>query len=92
MAPEAPREQEQSIKARKRELFAEEQGAGPLRRFEEYLKDTPPSPLSVGQWAALVGVGILVLLVLFTALLTIPSPHGRHRAPSPPTGAAAGGR
>ena len=61
MAPETPREQEQSIKARKREIFEEEQVFGPRRPFSAYLAETEATPLTAGQKAAIWGVGVLVL-------------------------------
>jgi hypothetical protein len=94
MAPEMPREQEQSIKARKREIFEEEQrDAGPPRRpFSEYMAKTPPAPLSAGQKAALGAVGALVVLLLLAALLTMPGPKIPRRAGSGAGTPAAGGR
>lgn len=83
MAPETPREQEQSIKARKREIFEEEQVFGPRRPFSAYLAETEATPLTAGQKAALWGVGVLVLLLLVAALLTMPAPRSSH-----PTSAA----
>lgn len=83
MAPEMPREQEQSIKARKRELFeAQAPTVGPLRRFSYYLGATPSSPLSTPQKAVLWAVGIVVLLLFLAAMLTIPSPRGRPQRPA----------
>lgn len=88
MAPHAPREQEQSIKARKLEIFEEEQDFGPRRPFSEYLAETEATPLTAGQKAALWGVGLLVLLLLVAALLTMPGPR-RHHAQNAPTKEAA---
>ena len=93
MAPQAPREQEQSIKARKREIFEEEQSFGPRKPFADYLAMTEAIPLSTGQKAALWGIGALVVLLLLAALLTMPGPRsGPHPsadtnkgASSPPT-------
>jgi hypothetical protein len=82
MAPEIPREQEQSIKARKKELFDAEtrSDTGPRRRFSEYIRTTDPAPLPqrlrIGLWA----LGALVLLVFLTALLTIPGPRRKSHA------------
>jgi hypothetical protein len=94
MAPGAPREQEQSIKARKREIFEEEQrDTGPPRKpFSAYIASTPPVPLSTGQKAALGAVGALVVLLLLAALLTMPGPRiprrggGGGGAAAPPAG------
>jgi hypothetical protein len=76
MAPPASREQEQSIKARKLELFEEEQSdGGPRRPFSAYLAETEAAPIPAAQKAALWGAGILVLLLLLAALLTVPAPR-----------------
>ena len=93
MAPEAPREQEQSIKARKKELFDRESkvAAGPRRRFSEYIAATPPAPLSGGLKAALWCVGAVVLLLFLATLLTIPGPRDRaHPRPRAEVRPAAG--
>ena len=91
MAPESPREQEQSIKARKHELFAQEQEYGPQRPFSAYLKETPATPLTGVQKGILGAVLALVVLVLLAALATMPAPRGRphHAAPRPAAGSAA---
>ena len=73
MAPEtqAPREtQEQSIKARKNELFEEEREdpGGPRRPFRAYLQDTPATPMSVGVKASLWGTGAVVGLLFVGAI------------------------
>lgn len=86
MAPQGPREQEQSIKARKLEIFEEEQRLGPRKPFADYLAQTEPTPMSTGQKAALWGVGALVVLLLLAALLTTPSSSS---GPRPSSGAAA---
>jgi hypothetical protein len=88
MAPHAPREQEQSIKARKREIFEEEEDFGPRRPFSEYLAETEATPLTAGQKATLWGVGVLVLLLLLAALLTMPAPRSSHPHNAPTKGAA----
>jgi hypothetical protein len=81
MAPEAPREQEQSIKARKRELFAEEQPSEETTRgFTAYLAETPPNPLSRAQKLTLGALFGLVLLLLLIALVTRPGPRRHPRA------------
>ncbi|SIO30430.1 hypothetical protein SAMN05444166_3631 [Singulisphaera sp. GP187] len=89
MAPQAPREQEQSIKARKREIFEEEQSFGPRKPFADYLARTEATPLSTGQKAVLWGVGALVVLLLLAALLTMPAPTSGPHQSSPAKGAAA---
>jgi hypothetical protein len=61
--------QEQSIKARKTELFEEESRdgeGGPIRPFRAYLETTPAAPLSLGVKASLWTTGVLVGL-LFVA-------------------------
>ncbi len=75
MAPEMPREQDHSIKARKHELFEKQTASGPRRPFTEYLEQTPPAPLSQAQKALLWTIGVMVLLVFFIAMLTMPSHH-----------------
>ena len=62
---------EQSIKARKHELYAEETHAdtGPQKPLSAYLKDTPPTPLSLTSKIILWAVAILVGLLFFAALL-----------------------
>jgi hypothetical protein len=71
------REQEQSIRERKSLLFDDEElppsaaEVAPVvvKPFREYLKTTPPAPLSSGVKAALYAVGGLVVLLLVAALL-----------------------
>ncbi|MBV8269639.1 MAG: hypothetical protein JO252_25225 [Planctomycetaceae bacterium] len=67
-----PREsQDQSIKARKHELFEDEkQGSqqGSLKAFSEYLKETPAAPLSGSDKAVLGAVGTLVLFLFLAAI------------------------
>ena len=82
MAPEVPREQEQSIKARKREIFEEPQSDVSTKTFSAYLAETPPAPLSQGQKATLAGVLAFVLVLLLLALLTRPAPRS-HLRPAP---------
>ncbi len=50
-----PREQEQSIKAKARDL-RREQRLGPRKPFADYLAQTEATPSSTGQKAALWGV------------------------------------
>jgi hypothetical protein len=85
MAEDAPREQEQSIKARKRELFeAKKAPTTPRKRFSVYVTQTPPAPLTQTQKTVLFVVGGLVVLVLLAALMTIPGPRGKTRRPAAP--------
>lgn len=74
MAPEPQRTQEQSIKARKRDLFDADapdvDDSGPRRSFQDCLKATPADPLSALVKAALWVVGTVVILLLVAALAT----------------------
>lgn len=92
---EAMEQQDQSIKARKRQLF-EEPAHGDdhpaVRPFAAYLRDTPPAPLSGGVRATLWAVGVVVVL-LFLAALFLPrrpvAPRARHGARAPAAAAPA---
>lgn len=70
-----PREQEQSIRARKKLLFDEEEGApgqgrrGATKPFSEYLRTTPPAPLSTATKAMLWGIGVVVVVLLIATLM-----------------------
>jgi len=74
MAPDPPhqRTQEQSIKARKHQLFEsdEQVAAGPRQSFADCLRQTPATPLSAPVKAGLWAVGTLVILLLAAALAT----------------------
>jgi hypothetical protein len=66
-----PREQEQSIRARKQQLFeadeattTEAEAAAPRKPFSFYLQQTPAAPLSSGTKFVLWGAGALVLVAL----------------------------
>ena len=69
----APREQEQSIKARKQLLFEEDEklapgASAPRMPFVAYLRTTPAAPLPA-MWKAILGVaGAIVMLLLLAAL------------------------
>jgi hypothetical protein len=71
--PKPPREQEQSIKARKTELFEEHSAtaAGPVKPFPQYLAETPAAPLSKVEKRALWAVAALAVLLLLAAFATI---------------------
>ena len=73
MAPEPSRTQEQSIKARKNDLFEVDRplgDAGPRRSFRDYLKTTPAEPLSNLLKALLWTLGTVVVVLLIIALAT----------------------
>jgi hypothetical protein len=64
--------QEQSIKARKHELFVEEEPstARPRMQFREYLRQTPATPMSKNVKLMLWGSAAPVAFLFFAALLT----------------------
>ena len=72
MPPEPQRTQEQSIKARKHQLYEADARTktGPDRSFRDCLKETPAAPLSTPIKALLWTVGTLVILLLIVALAT----------------------
>jgi hypothetical protein len=77
-------EQEQSIKARARELYVEppRPGSGKLvKPFPVYLRETPAVPLSTSVKVVLWIVGIIVGLLFLAALWRVSYRHG----PRPPT-------
>jgi hypothetical protein len=63
--------QEQSIKARKSELFLEEEvvESGPRKRLRDYVKETPAAPLSKNVKLMLWGSAAPVVLLFVVALL-----------------------
>ena len=81
--PEALEQQDQSIKARKVQLFEERDRAGDglaTKPFADYVKATPPAPLSPAVKASLGAVAVLVALLFLAALFFRPAPkHGRRR-------------
>lgn len=89
-----PREQEQSIKDRKKLIYDDDPtplSTGPVverKPFKIHLRETPPQPLSgtlkAGLWAA----GIVVALLLAGALWKSSQPKAR---PSAKTGSAPAG-
>ncbi len=93
--------QEQSIKARKHQLFEPDAplAVGSGRRFKEFLRTTPAAPLSGLTRAALWVAGVVVALVLVAALFktfhnpprVAPRPAGK-TAGVEPDGPAAGRR
>jgi hypothetical protein len=69
-----PRETDQSIKTRQREIFvtqsaAPEAGLVPYKSFRDHLRDTSAAPLSFGLKAALCGAGMVVTVLMSAALL-----------------------
>lgn len=87
MAPETPiphASQEQSIRERKQELFAEEPVIVEHREsFATHLQTTPAAPLSGLAKGILWTVGVLVLLLFVAALSSGRAPRARRRpAPS----------
>jgi hypothetical protein len=90
MAPDPHhRTQEQSIKARKHQLFEDEDlasASGPSLPFPELLRVTPAEPLSPAIKALLWVVGTLVVLMLLAALLNA---GGGRKAPKTPAASVA---
>jgi hypothetical protein len=92
MAPEASTQhelQEQSIKARKKELFVEDVATGPRKAFREYLSETPSAPLSKNVklilWGSAAPVVLLFLGSVVTAKGSAPkAPQGTVLAPVAP--------
>jgi len=76
------RTQEQSIKARKHQLFEDDEPVGdqtgPRRSFQECLRTTPATPLSTPIKGLLWTLGTIVILILIVALAT-----GGPRKPQP---------
>ncbi len=72
MDPDLSRSQEQSIKARKHQLYDADipVDTGPRRSFQECLRTTPADPLSTLVKALLWTVGTIVILLLILALAT----------------------
>ncbi len=67
------RTQEQSIKARKHQLFDSDEHAqfGPRRSFAECLRDTPAAPISPAVKAVLWVVGTLIIALLLLAFVKV---------------------
>lgn len=82
-SPGAPEHQDQSIKARKKQLFEEPQAApvGALKPFSEYVRGTPAAPMSQPVKVALWAVAVLTAL-LFLAAVLLPARHRRPRGGS----------
>ena len=77
---EAVEQQDQSIKARKSQLFEadRDESAGTLKPFTVYLRETPAAPMSQGVKVALWALAALVVLLFLGALLS----GGRRRVPA----------
>jgi hypothetical protein len=84
--PASRESQEQSIKARKKELFQAEPppaaSAGARKSIQEYLRDTRANPMGRGVKAALWVAAVLVVVLFLASLLTSGS-RPRRRAPRP---------
>lgn len=67
---EAHESPDQSIKARKFQLFEQvnTEGAFKAKAFAEYVKATPPAPMNPGVKAALWAVAVLVALLFLASL------------------------
>ncbi len=70
-----PREEDQSIRDRKRQLYGGDEEAlapselGGRKTFADYVHETPAAPLSNGVKAILWVTGVIVVLLLAVALL-----------------------
>src|SRR4051794_8376730 len=80
---EAVEQSDQSIKARKFQLFEEKKNSGTTtKRFAEYVEETPPAPLAQGVKVALIAAAVVVVLLLLASLVFRPS--RRRHAPVAP--------
>jgi hypothetical protein len=83
MAPETPpppREQEQSIKARKSELFEKKTAdTGPRKSFSKYLGETPTAPFSKSEKVALWTAAAVVVLLFGATIVTMKGPPKKRR-------------
>ena len=87
MAPDHHRTQEQSIKARKHQLFESDERrtlSGPRQSFRDCLRETPATPLSSPIKAILWTVGVVVILLLIAAWPPA-GPGNPGPRPPPPT-------
>lgn len=83
---EAFEPQDQSIKSRKFQLFETRAPEGTVvKPFTEYVKNTPPAPLSPAMKGVVWGVGALVVILLLAALFAgrAPKPKKRQTALDP---------
>ncbi|MDB5352664.1 MAG: hypothetical protein JWN86_3911 [Planctomycetota bacterium] len=91
MAPNPPREQEQSIKDRKRLLYDDDEppvsASADSKPFAVYLRETPARPLSApvkaALWAAAIAVGLLLAGALMKSTQGKP-PTKKRAEVSPP--------
>ena len=78
--------EEQSIKARARLIYDDEPlvsgSSTPRKPFSEYLRETPPTPLSPLLKGLLYALGILVTLLLIGALVKGPKPKPATKTPA----------
>jgi hypothetical protein len=90
IAMDAPREQEQSIKERKKLLFDDDppplsMDSGVERKpFAMYLRQTPAEPLSMGIKAMLLAAGIAVALLLAAAAWRSAQPKVKEKEKASP--------
>ena len=64
--------QDKSIKARKFQLYEERDrdgSVGAVKPFAEYVRQTPPAPLSPATKATLWALGVLIALLFIAALI-----------------------
>ena len=91
----APREQEDSIKDRKKLLFDKEDTPIAFKGVERkpfalYLRQTPPQPLSAGLKALLWATGIVVGLLLLGAVWKSSQPKAKEMRKTEMTQSATG--
>ena len=80
---EALEQQDQSIKARKHQLFeapVSDASAATVKPFVVYLRGTPATPMPQGTRIALWGLAVVVVLLFLAALLAPHRPRPRRRA------------
>lgn len=79
------REQDQSIKDRKRLLYEDDApppaaAGAPRKPFVQHLRETPAAPLPIWVQAALWGAGVIVALLMLGAVMKAPKPKHTPRA------------
>ncbi len=82
---EAHENPDQSIKARKFQLFEQvnTEGAFKAKAFAEYVKATPPAPMNPGIKAALWAVAVVVALLFLASLFGRSTPSKGRQAGTP---------